>query len=77
MQIFRRRGLMKGAVMLTLKTRLSAIEQRLTPAGVCPDLIILHGDEAISPHQISELERAAKFNLPTLTITIGSARHDK
>lgn len=63
--------------MANLATRILQLEQRRPPAGACPELIILHGDEAMPPHQISELERAAKFNLPTLTITIGSARHGK
>lgn len=64
-------------IMVNLATRIQQLEQRLAPAGANPEIIILHSDEAMSPHQLSELERAAKFNLPALTITIGSARHGK
>lgn len=61
--------------MASLATRIMQLEQRLTPAGACPELIILHGNEAMTPHQLAEIERAAKFSLPSLTLLIAGARH--
>ena len=42
-----------------------------------PELIVLCGDEAMTAHQRSEHERAARHNLPTLTVIIGGERHGK
>jgi hypothetical protein len=55
--------------MATLEFRLLALEQRQrAPAGVWPELIVLCGDEAMTAHQLSECKRAARNNLPTLTV---------
>ena len=62
--------------MANLSARLTLLEQRRAPAGQCP-LVILHGDEAPTPHQQAEIERAERQHLPTLTIIIGSARYGK
>lgn len=61
--------------MANFDTRITALEQRRAPAGECPELFILHGDEELTPYQQSELERAARGNLPTLTIHVGRGHH--
>ena len=57
--------------MSNLSTRIMVLEQRRPPAGACPELIVLHEGEAMTPHQQGEIDRAARHNLPTLTLRIG------
>lgn len=62
--------------MGTIKDRLLVLEQRRgAPAGTWPELIVLCGDEAMTPHQIGECGRAARNNLPTLTVRIERNNH--
>ncbi|MFZ2300758.1 MAG: hypothetical protein WAW10_02685 [Gallionella sp.] len=60
--------------MANLSSRITLLEQRRPPAGACPELIVLRGDEEMTPHQQAEIERAARHNLPTLTLRIGKPR---
>lgn len=60
--------------MSNLSTRITLLEQRRQPAGACPELVILHDGEVMTPHQQAEIERAARHNLPTLTLRIGKPR---
>lgn len=62
---------------MSIGRRLSSLENRRKFIGEWPELIILHEGVEMTPHQRSECDRAEKYNLPTLTITIGSARHGK
>lgn len=59
--------------MRTIESRLLVLEARHAPVAAWPELIVLRDGEAITPHQLSECERAAKFNLPHLTVIIGGA----
>lgn len=62
--------------MATLESRLQVLEQnRGAPAGAWLDMIVLHEGEEMTAHQLSECERAAKHNLPSLIVTIEGAHY--
>jgi hypothetical protein len=61
--------------MATIETRLLALEARHAPVAAWPELIVLRDGETMTPHQLSECERAAKFNLPHLTVIIRGVHH--
>lgn len=60
---------------ISIGRRLSSLENRRKFTGEWPELIILNEGVEMNPHQQAEMDRAAKFNLPTLTIIIGRAHH--
>ena len=61
--------------MATINQRITALEKRRTHAEAWPELIILHGNESMTAHQLSECQRAAKHSLPTLTVIIRRANN--
>lgn len=60
---------------MSIGRRLSSLENRRKFTGAWPKLIILNEGEEMSPHQQAEMDQAAKFNLPHLTVIIGGVRH--